>query len=91
MQDCDPCSLMPFKMVEDRRRSTSAMDRHDPSTFTFTGGQDVLKDVHLIVPALSVLGSSVQTNLTDVPDFRDEFIEQRKFVPSLPRQLRMKP
>jgi hypothetical protein len=75
MQDCDPCSLMPFKMVEDSRCSTSAMDRHDLSTFSFTGGQDVLKDVDLILPALPVLGSSVQTDLADVPDFRDEFIE----------------
>jgi hypothetical protein len=64
-------------MIENSRRGAPAMDGHDLPAFVLAGGQNMIENVCLILPALAMLGSPIQTDLSDIAYFRNQFIEQR--------------
>lgn len=75
--------------IQYRRRSTTAVNGHDPTARQSTGIQYVIKGRQLRLPMLLELGAPVEANLTNIHGLTQMQIKERQLSDPLMSDLRM--
>ena len=89
MQDRDSSARIIFETIQNVLASTSAVNRHDPTSRPGAGCERVTEDCELVLPVRTKLGPTVEPDLTHITRTRHKLVEQRQLGLPLVGELRM--
>jgi hypothetical protein len=72
-------------VIENSRRGPPTVDGHNLPAFALARRQNMIENVRLILPALPMLGSPIQTDFSDIAYLRNQFVEQWQLMSPLSR------